>query len=156
MSKWDRTLSILSFGYSKYFGKGLWILRMIRVHLKSVLLLNHSGEKCVCNLYPKICDVFCESLSQIVQMKWNSSLNEYVHYVAYLCLYPACRCSVKFENGQILNLIMCWLCQTEVCCWPNRFLKNTILNNNSSIRIPNDHGNCIVLIIIAEEWRCNE
>ena len=40
--------------------------------------------------------------------------------------------------------------------WAKRVLKNWILNNRSSIGVPNDHGKCIALIIIAEEQGYNE
>ena len=63
--------------------------------------------------------------------------------------------SVNYENGL-------YLCNTLTV--PNRGMfcrgqagaKNSILNNNSSIGVPNDHGKRSALTIVAEEQGYNE
>ena len=67
------------------------------------------------------------------------------------CLYER-MWSVNYENGLY---IMRWL-PNQGMLRGKRVLKNRILNNSSSIGVPNDHGKRIASIIIAEEQGYNE
>ena len=63
--------------------------------------------------------------------------------------------SVNYENGLYSNTLT--VPNRGTCMLRGKWvLKNSILNNNLSIRVPNDHGKHGGLIIVAEEQGYNE
>ena len=61
--------------------------------------------------------------------------------------------SVNYENGLYSNALTV---PNRGMLRGKRVLKNRILNNNLSIRVPNDHGKQGALIIVTEEQGYNE
>ena len=61
--------------------------------------------------------------------------------------------SVNYENGLYSNAMTV---PNQDMLRGKRVLKNSILNKNSSIGVPNDHGKHGALIIIAEEQGYND